>query len=90
MATYLVSYDLNREGGKEESYPELIAAIRRDGGVKILFSEWLVRSAGNGAAVRDRYRAHMDGNDRIFVTSVEDWAYSNIMNEQQARPMLPG
>lgn len=88
MATFLVSYDLNRPNG-ENAYPNLITALVRDGAVRVLYSEWLVRSNGTGAAVRDRYMAHMDANDGIFVTAVSDWAYSNIQNQQAAQQLLP-
>lgn len=87
MPTYLVSYDLNRPNG-ENAYTNLISTLKADGAVKILYSEWLVRSNQSGGQVRDRYKAHMDENDGIFVTSVDNWAYSHIMNGAAAKPLL--
>jgi hypothetical protein len=88
VATYLVSYDLNRPNG-ENAYPNLINALVRDGAVRILYSEWLVPSNQNGGAVRDRYLQHMDSNDGIFVTAVTDWAFANIQSQQAAQKLLP-
>lgn len=87
LKTFLVSYDLNRPNG-EKAYPELIAALKRDGAVKVLYSEWLVKSDGNAAFVRDHYLAHMDDNDSIFVCDVNDWASKNIMNRAEALEIL--
>lgn len=87
MTTFLVSYDLNRPNG-DNAYPNLINALKRDGAVKILYSEWLVRMDATGAQVRDRYLAHMDANDSIFVTAVSNWAYKGIMNADAADGLL--
>jgi CRISPR/Cas system-associated endoribonuclease Cas2 len=78
---YLISYDLNRPRGGDD-YPDLIAALKRDGAVRILYSEWLVESVQRAEAVANRYLAHMDGNDSIFVCEVTtNSAYKRLMNE---------
>ena len=86
MATFLVSYDLV---GKEEDYTELLAALRSDEAVRILYSEWLVRANGDAGSVAKRYVRYLDANDRIFACGVSDWAYDRILNEQKSRPLLP-
>ena len=84
--THLISYDLV---GKDEDYPRLWAALRNDGAVKILYSEWLISTTENAAQLRDRYKQHIDGNDRLFVCAIDDWASFNIMNRDQALILLP-
>jgi CRISPR/Cas system-associated endoribonuclease Cas2 len=81
---YLVSYDVNRPRGTDD-YPELIATLKRDGAVRILYSEWLVKSDSRAKIVADRYLAHMDGNDSIFVSEVTtNSAYARLMNQPAA------
>jgi CRISPR/Cas system-associated endoribonuclease Cas2 len=84
--TYLITYDLDKPG---QAYHAIISALDKAGGVRILYSTWLLVSNENGGAVRDRYNAYLDTNDRIFVTSVDNWAYRNIMNQQEASRLLP-
>lgn len=86
MATFLVNYDLV---GKEEDYTELIAALKKDGAVKVLYSEWLVRNTGSAGDVAKRYLAHLDSNDRLFVCDVNDWGYKRILNQEAAKKLLP-
>ena len=90
MATYLVSYDLTRP--KEDDYPELLDALRRDGALRILYSEWLVLSDQSAKTVAERYLAHMDADDRIFVCEVfaGRYSYYHLMNQAEAlRDYLP-
>jgi hypothetical protein len=80
---YLVSYDLMRGG--ESVYPALIAALRQDGGVRILRSQWLVRMTGSALDVLRRYLPHLDSNDRMFVSEVNgNSAYLRIENKDDA------
>lgn len=85
---YLVSYDLNRPNG-ESAYPNLINQLRADGATRILYSEWLVESLGNAKYLADRYLAHMDSNDGIFVTEVtNNSAWRGLQNEAHSDARL--
>jgi hypothetical protein len=84
---FLVSYDLNRPRA-EDAYPDLINALKRDGAVKVLYSEWLVQSTGPAVAVANRYLVHIDRNDSLFVCEVHDAAWFNLMNPVPATGML--
>jgi|HubBroStandDraft_6_1064221.scaffolds.fasta_scaffold269872_3 hypothetical protein len=80
---YLVSYDLLH--AQEKDYPELLNALRADGAVRILYSEWLVESSRPAIDVANRYQQHIHVNDRLFVCEVtQNCAYYNIQNEQAA------
>jgi hypothetical protein len=81
---YLVSYDLLH--AKEEDYPELLTALRADGAVRILYSEWLVMSTGQAIDVAKRYQQHIHVDDRLFVCEVtRNSAQSNLQNAQSAK-----
>lgn len=86
MPAYLITYDLDQPG---QNYPAIIKALEAAGGVRILFSTWLIDTTENNSQVLDRYERHLDANDRIFVTAVTGWGYRNIMNEAAAKKILP-
>jgi hypothetical protein len=67
MNKYLVSYDLNNPPNQPDYHP-LIARIRDYwGGEKLLYSEWLVRTTSNAAAIRDDLMKFVDSNDGLIV-----------------------
>lgn len=83
MALYLVSYDLQKT---EKDYPELIAYLKKLGGVKILLSEWLVASSLEALPLLERIQRNgsMDTNDRILVMQVAgDTAWYNLRIEDR-------
>ena len=83
---YLISYDLNKE---DKNYPALWEALRRDGAIKILYSEWLVRLTGTALDAANRYLAYMDTNDSIFVTEVtNNTAWRGLQNEPHSTSAL--
>lgn len=84
---FLVSYDLNRPRG-EDAYPDLIGALKRDGAVKVLYSEWLVWSSDSSREIATRYLAYVDNNDSMLVCAVSEPAWYNVMNGPKAGPML--
>lgn len=84
--TYLVTYDLDRPG---QDYTTLINALQNEGAVKILLSTWVLQTTATAAQVRDHFWQFMDGNDRLFVTTVNTWAGQNIMNRDAALRVLP-
>ena len=68
MATYLVSYDLQRPG---KDYPKLHEHLRSYAEwAKPLESVWLIKSPLASEPLRDKIRAFMDGNDKILVIDV--------------------
>lgn len=80
---YLLSYDLLH--AKEEDYPELLRALRADGAVRILYSEWLVQSTARAIDVANRYQQHIHVTDRLFVCEVtQNSAYVNLQSQQTA------
>jgi hypothetical protein len=81
MAKYLVSYDLAKGG--ESDYPELMTALRQDGAVKILYSEWLLNSPQTAKTIADRYLRYMDLNDRIFVLRAH-WSLCVLESHEHA------
>jgi hypothetical protein len=77
VKTYWVSYDLDKPG---QDYTDLIKAIRTIGGVRILFSDWLIKGSFTAVQLRDHLAQFLDANDRILVaelTGVAAW--KNVM-----------
>ncbi len=84
---YLISYDLIKP---EKDYPSLTGALERDGAIRILYSEWLVRlNISDAIDVAKRYLAYMDQNDSLFVVEVtKNSAWLNLKNESVATTWL--
>jgi hypothetical protein len=81
---YLVSYDLLH--AKEEDYPELLTALRSDGAIRILYSEWLVRSDRPALEVANRYQQHIHVSDRLLVCEVtHNTAFHNLQSLEAAK-----
>lgn len=70
MATYLIGYDLNKEG---EQYSVANARLRRE--IKASFGTWwahldstfIVKSDLSAVAIRDRLREVIDRDDELLV-----------------------
>lgn len=79
---YMVSYDLLAPESHDD-YRALFAALEELGFCRVLASQWIVRwiAAGTAVAIRDILRPHLDANDRLLVTSLEngDWAGYNLL-----------
>ncbi len=68
MATYSITYDLNRPG---QDYPLLIDAIKKLGTWwHYLDSTWIVKHAGPAQVIRDYLRPHIDVNDELLVVKL--------------------
>jgi len=77
MALYLISYDLIRP---EKDYEDLINGLERAGAVRVLFSQWLLRTNRSKKEVYDYVRSQgMDGNDKLLVVAVSEWIASANM-----------
>ncbi|BAN33970.1 hypothetical protein SCD_n00121 [Sulfuricella denitrificans skB26] len=65
MATYLITYDLNRPG---QNYNDLFEAIKKIGiWWHCLDSTWIVKSNLTAAQVRDSLTPAIDNNDSLLV-----------------------
>ncbi|MDE0391257.1 MAG: hypothetical protein OXI57_04215 [Rhodospirillales bacterium] len=76
---YLVSCDLT---GPDDDYPELVDALKRMAGRKVLASHWGIRCEGASAwQLRNRLKRLIAGNDRLLITRPdrEDWACHNTL-----------
>lgn len=69
MATYIISYDLN----KQKDYPKLYDAIKSAGTdwCHPMDSTWLVVSSAGAAALRDYIAKAMDQDDSLLVCKIE-------------------
>ena len=66
----LISYDLHKP---RQNYADLIAAIEAYGNyAHILESTWLIRTSKTAQQVCDDLRRHIDKDDHIFVTGVQE------------------
>ena len=78
MKTYMITYDLYKP---IQNYNELYDGIKQigDGWLHPLNNIWLVVSAMNASAIRDRLTAHIDSNDKLLVMELgPDWASLNL------------
>lgn len=76
MAIFLISYDLRAPG---RDYSRLYAELARISAAKITLSDWVVELNQTAIQVRDVMRTYVDGNDRIAVVQLVDWASFNGM-----------
>lgn len=75
MPIYLVTYDLNKESSSA-AYTPLWDALRKLSAHRVLESVWLVNVPNTPQELHDHFKAKMDSNDGLFVTSVrkgENW-----------------
>jgi hypothetical protein len=67
MKKYLISYDLDKPG---QDYTDLIAALRKAGAIKVLYSQWGLETTSTAVQIRDYLRKFIDGNDRLLVVEL--------------------
>lgn len=69
MATFLISYDLNKPG---QDYKDLMAAIKglSDTWWHHLDSTWLLQHPGPSTAIRDSLKPHLDASDELLVVKL--------------------
>ncbi len=77
MKAYTISYDLDKPG---QDYTRLITRLQQHGAVRILFSQWALKTTWSAVQLRDDLKSYIDTNDRLLVTQVTDWASFNIMS----------
>jgi hypothetical protein len=80
MYVHTVSYDLNNPG---QSYAALIARLQQLRAVRILYSQWMLRSSMTPEQLRDDLLGYMDANDGIMVIDVSNapMAWSRLQSE---------
>lgn len=84
MAVYVVTWNLNRERSNyDAARRQFIQHLERypnaqDGGLESV--RW-VQSSGTARQLSDDLRQMLDGNDRLFVSKLNDGQYSGWLNE---------
>lgn len=75
--SYLVSYDLDKPG---QNYERLIARLKQFRAIRVLYSQWVLRSTLTAIELRDDLKTYVDANDRLLITRLtNDWASYNLM-----------
>lgn len=87
MATYIVTYDLN----KETKRPDILKDIKSyDGWARLSESSYAITTSSGARAVYDNLAKHLDSNDNCYVISlskpywgqgpkdVNDWLANNL------------
>lgn len=87
MATYIVTYDLNKETVRPKLLEDLKAAFNW---AKLSESSYAVKTTKTAKGVYDTLSKHIDGNDNLYVISlkrpyygqgpkdVNDWLNDNL------------
>lgn len=76
MSVFLVTYDLRQPG---RNYQALYDALEAYPCCRGLESVWFIKSNSNSSDIRDRLKAYIDSNDRLFVSELETyWASWNV------------
>lgn len=80
MRMFLVSYDLNRPG---QQYASLINRLEQLGARRVLYSQWMLRTATPVEALRNDLQRFLDAGDGILVVDVTNapMAWSNLQSE---------
>ena len=79
MPLYIVSYDLLNKATFGE-YENLIAEIKRLGGVKALYSQWAMRRDEPAMTLLKHLRQYIHNTDRLLVTEITaNWASVNLL-----------
>jgi hypothetical protein len=78
MATYMVSYDLNKP---VQNYPRLISVLQQMGAKKVLYSQWALNSNNSAVELRDHFNQVIDSNDGLLVNELNNWASFNAMTD---------
>jgi len=86
MSAFLVSYDLDKPG---QDYADLIAALKKVGAVKLLYSQWGLITTSTAVQIRDYLKQFIDGNDRLLVVELSGQvAWYNVMISTDALQKL--
>lgn len=73
----LISYDLDKPG---QDYPRLIKELERLGAIRILYSEWVLRSTSSAVVIRDWLKSFIDSNDMLLAVALTgEAAWTGLM-----------
>lgn len=83
MKLFLISYDLNKPG---QDYADLWSYLQQIGAQRALYSAWTLRSPGTALQITKAVInvGRLDGNDRVLVTDMTDYAWLNPTIDMQA------
>lgn len=85
MKSYMVSYDLI----KRKDYPDLWKALDAYGSTwHCLGSTWIIKSDETAAQIRDKLKAHIDGDDKLIVNLLQREAAWTISFSQKCKDWL--
>jgi RNase P/RNase MRP subunit p30 len=74
---YLISYDLDKPG---KDYHRLIKELERLGALKVLYSEWILRTTNSASEVRDYLKTFTDSNDMLLIVALTgEAAWTSLM-----------
>lgn len=76
MAAFVITTDLRKPG---QDYDKFYAEMDRVGAKRVLLSVFVADLNQTAAQVRDALKSYVDGNDRIGVFKLNDWATWNGM-----------
>lgn len=77
MGRYLVSYDLDKPG---QDYPRIITELQRLGAIKVLYSEWILKSTWTAMQLCTHLMSFVDGNDMLLVVALTgEAAWTSLM-----------
>jgi hypothetical protein len=77
MRAYLVSYDLDKPG---QDYHPLIQELKRMGAIRVLYSEWVLKSDLTAKEIRDHLWPSIDSNDMLLVVALTgEAAWTSLM-----------
>ena len=75
MAKYIINYDLRKPG---RNYDDLYKALNSYSNIHPMESCWIIKSIDPISYIRDYLKTKVDGNDKIFVSELDNWASFNF------------
>lgn len=80
MATYIVTYDLHKQG---QNYACLIKKLEGYGThFHMQQSVWIIETGQSAVQIRDHLNSCLDSNDKLFVGQLSGAAWAGFTDEQ--------
>ena len=67
MATFLVTYDLN----KETRRPKIVDEVKKTAWARLSESSYAITTTETAASVHQRFKQHLDSNDNFYVITLK-------------------
>ena len=67
MKPYLISYDLDKPG---QEYEPLTNRLKQLGAVKVLYSEWVLKTTATAVDIRHDLMRFIDSHDMLLVVGL--------------------